>query len=169
MANTGEAARERFLELLDRHRGIVLKVAHSYCRDAEDRLDLVQEIHAQLWRGWPSYDPQRPFTTWMYRVALNVAISWVRATAAHRRHHAPVDDRELAAVADGGDETRERQHLLLQVLERLDPMHRALLLLHLEDRSQHEIADVLGISESNVATRLHRLRRHLRELFAANP
>ncbi|MCL7714328.1 sigma-70 family RNA polymerase sigma factor [Stenotrophomonas sp. CPCC 101365] len=71
----------RFTELLQRHRGILLKVAGSYARQREDREDLAQEIAAQLWRAWPGYDPARPFSTWMYRIALNVAISQLRGRA----------------------------------------------------------------------------------------
>ena len=71
-------AQQRFQELLERHRGIVVKVAGSYAWHAEDRADLAQEIAAQLWRAFPRYDAARAFSTWMYRIALNVAISFAR-------------------------------------------------------------------------------------------
>ena len=85
-----------FAELLERNRGLVFKVANGYGRDAEDRADLAQEIAAQLWRAWPAYDPSRPLATWMYRIALNVAISHLRGRsrpfsivyAPHRRQSA---------------------------------------------------------------------------------
>lgn len=163
---SGETLQGRFQRLLERHRGIVLKVAHAYCRHPEDRRDLIQEISTQLWRAFPGYDTGRPFATWMYRVALNVAISQVRIAAGRSRHHVALDDAAWAQVpAADTDGEHERRQLLNQALERLDPMHRALLLLYLEERSQREIAEVLGISESNVATRLHRLRQRLREMF----
>ena len=66
-------------DLLEQHRKIVLKVASRYCRDADERRDLAQEITMQLWRAFPSYDEARPFSTWMYRIALNVAISFARS------------------------------------------------------------------------------------------
>ncbi len=69
---------QRFRELLERHRRIVFKVAATYCRDPHDRADLAQEIAVQLWRAFPKYDGARAFSTWMYRVALNVAISHLR-------------------------------------------------------------------------------------------
>ena len=76
--------REAFGILLERHRGILFKVANSWTRLPEDRADLIQDIAMQLWRTWPQYDPARSFSTWMYRIALNVAISFGRGDG--RRH-----------------------------------------------------------------------------------
>ena len=89
---TTPSAREAFGELIERHKGIVLKVAGSYAADPEDRADLAQDIAAQLWRAWPSYSPERPVTTWMYRIALNVAISHLRGRSLRHRHHVPLDE-----------------------------------------------------------------------------
>lgn len=74
-----------FARLLQAHHGIVATVAASYCRDPHDRADLAQEIAVQLWRAWPSYDRARTFSTWMYRIALNVAISTVCSTGLRNR------------------------------------------------------------------------------------
>lgn len=157
-ADTTYRSHERFQALLDAHRGVVAKVAFTYCRNAEDRRDLEQEIAAQLWRAFPRYDPARPFATWMYRIALNVAISFVRA--AYRRPTVPlVED----AVAPPADEPDDQLRLLQRFLDRLDHLNRALLMLYLDDRRYRDIADVLGISETNVATKLHRLKMRLRE------
>src|SRR5262245_48707513 len=78
-----DSPQDRFQALLERHQRIVFKVANTYCRHSEDRRDLVQEIIVQLWRAFPRYDERRPFSTWMYRIALNVAISFARR-AGHR-------------------------------------------------------------------------------------
>jgi len=164
-------ARQRFADLLDAHRGIVFKVAHTYCRHPDDRQDLVQEIAAQLWRAWPDYDPQRPFSTWMYRIALNVAISHVRSVV-QRAPHLPLDE-PLAShpelSIDDGSVAREqdaRIAALYAVIDRQAPLDRALLLLWLDERSQREIAEVLGLSESNVSTKLNRLKQRIREQLA---
>lgn len=159
-ADTGQA----FVELLQRHRGIVFKVAGSYARDAHDRDDLAQEIAAQLWRAWPKYDPARPFSTWMYRIALNVAISHLRSET-HRRHHAVPLDEALhdAAFDDAADaDAAEGLRLLQRFIATLDPLDRALLLLYLDERSTREMAEVLGISESNVTTKISRLKQRIR-------
>ncbi len=163
-----DAARQRFADLLDAHRGIVFKVANTYCRHPDDRQDLVQEIAAQLWRAWPGYDPERTFSTWMYRIALNVAISHVRS-AGQRAPHVPLDaphDTHPALAVDDGSAAHEQDQriaALHAVIDRQAPMDRALLMLWLDERSQREIADVLGISESNVSTKLNRLKQRIRE------
>ncbi|MCD9032311.1 sigma-70 family RNA polymerase sigma factor [Luteimonas sp. Y-2-2-4F] len=162
-ADRGDA--RAFEALLQRHRGIVLKVAGAYARDRHDRDDLAQEIAEQLWRAWPAYDVTRSSVpTWMYRIALNVAISHARG---RRRHGGwvPFDER-LHDVADGAaadHETRQRAHALRRAIAAQPSLDRALLLLYLEERSVREIADVLGLSESNVTTRIHRLKRRIRE------
>lgn len=75
---SSEVVKERFLSLIEMHKGIIYKVANAYCRDVEDRKDLVQEIVIQLWRSFDKYDAQYKWSTWMYRIALNVAISFLR-------------------------------------------------------------------------------------------
>ena len=166
-AMTDDDARNEFGTLLQRHSGIVFKVANSYARQVEDRADLAQEIAAQLWRAWPKFDPARgAVTTWMYRVALNVAISHLREQALRQRHDAvPLDD-DLHDIADAGAEDHERgQHirLLQRFIQRQAPLDRALLLLYLDDRPQREIAEILGISESNVSTKIGRLKQRIRD------
>jgi RNA polymerase sigma factor (sigma-70 family) len=155
-----------FSELLQRHAGIVFKVANTYARGAEDRADLAQEIAAQLWRAWPAFDPARSVTTWMYRIALNVAISHVRSNSVRLRHDAvPLDD-DLHDIADNNStnpETEQQLRLLQQFIARQAPLDRALLLLYLEERQQREIAEILGISESNVSTKIGRLKQRIRD------
>lgn len=157
----GMAAREQFQELLERHRGIVLKVAHAWCGHAEDRRDLAQEIAAQAWKGFRGYDPARSFSTWLYRIALNVAISQARSS--HGRGPLTLDD--LAEPGHDEDTPRETDdgiRALYRCIERLDPLNRALMLLYLDERSQREIADILGLSETNVATKIARLKLRIR-------
>ena len=158
-----EALQERFEALLRSHRGIAFKVANTYGRGDEDRRDLVQEIYTQLWRAYPKFDEQRSFVTWMYRIALNVAISQRRADATRDRHFSAVDAAVLATVPDpAACEPDPRVRELYRVIDRLDDLHRALVLLYLEGFAYREIADVLGISETNVATKLNRLKQRLR-------
>ena len=163
---TANAHRDAFGTLLQRHSGIVFKIANSYARGADDRADLAQEIAAQLWHAWPKYDPARSFSTWMYRVALNVAISHVREQTMRDRHDAVPLDEGMHDLADAGGMDHERdQHIrLLQgFIQRQPPLERALLLLYLEDRPQREIAEILGITESNVSTKIGRLKQRIRD------
>lgn len=153
---------ERFLELLGEHKRILYKVANVYCTQVEDRRDLVQEMVIQLWRSFPRYDERWVFATWMYRVAVNVAISFYRGERRHRQG-VPLDQVELidfsAADQVMGDELR----LLRELVARLDEFSRALLVLYLEGYSHAEIAALLGTSATNVGTRMNRIRNRLRD------
>jgi RNA polymerase sigma factor (sigma-70 family) len=165
---TGADADAQFAELLERHRGIVFKVAATYCRHPADREDVAQEIVTQLWRAFPKFDAARPFSTWMYRIALNVAISFVRASTMRERHMVALDEthdvEDPSAIPNDED---ERANLLYAFVDGLDALNRALLLLYLEDRSYREIAEILGITETNVATKVSRLKqRFARETSA---
>lgn len=152
----------QFGQLLEAHRGIVLKVAHGYAWHPEDRADLAQEIATQLWRAFPRYDATRSFSTWMYRIALNVAISSLRA----RRRDAwtvSLDERLYEPLDSGtaGPELQRQMDALRRFIHRQEPLNRALLLLYLEDRPHAEIAEILGISVSNVATKIGRLKQRI--------
>ena len=117
--------------------------------------------------AFPGYDAQRSFSTWMYRIALNVAISFVRNTQ-HRDKHSVALDEELHDVAtDSEPESDERVRELCRFIDQLDALNRALLL-HLEDRSYREMADILGISETNVATKISRLKQRIRADMASD-
>lgn len=167
--------RRAFGDLLESHRGIAFKVVNTYAFNPADRDDLGQEIAAQLWRAYPDYDPRRKFSTWMYRIALNVAISHVRTTTRHRKFTTSLDedaidrglgeDRAQANMAHAGadHETAQQVRALHRFIHGLEPLNRALLLLYLEDNSYREIADILGITETNVATKLSRLKQRIRD------
>jgi len=167
---TARQHQQRFESLLHEHRRIVFKVAGLYSRSAADRDDLVQEISAQLWRSFGSYDEARAkFSTWLYRIALNVAISQAR-----REHWSeadrfePLDTHHLETV--GGEpiaEQDERLTALYAFIGQLDPLNRALILLYLEDRNYGEMAEILGLSETNVATKISRIKQKLRGQMTA--
>lgn len=165
---TDRHRQRQFEALLQEHRGVVFKVASVYARGREDRDDLAQEIAVQLWRSFGSYDAARAkFTTWMYRVALNVAISHLRRDAGNDRLE-PLDVRHLELPGEEGvREPDDRLAALYAFIGQLDALNRALILLHLEDRSYAEIAHVLGISETNVATRINRIKQRLRGQMTA--
>jgi RNA polymerase sigma-70 factor (ECF subfamily) len=156
--------RQQFEALLDRHRRIVFKVAGTYSRDPEDRADIAQEIALQLWRAFPGYDRERPFTTWMYRIALNVGISFLRGNARRVKGSVTFDERvhDFADDSAADPEAAERARMLHRCISRFDALDRALLLLYLEERSYREISDILGISETNVGTKIARLKERIR-------
>jgi RNA polymerase sigma-70 factor (ECF subfamily) len=152
-----------FLDMLDAHKGIVYKVARAYCRDAEDRKDLIQEICLQLWLAFGRYDPQYKLSTWIYRIALNVAISAYRKDRRRAALHPPLPGDilllQLPDVQDPPHPELERLHAFIQSLPSLD---RAVMLLSLDGHPQQDIAEVLGLTPSHVATKLHRIRLQLK-------
>jgi RNA polymerase sigma factor (sigma-70 family) len=158
---------ERFQALLKDHQRIVYKVANTYCRVEEDQRDLIQEISYQLWRAFPTYDESRSFSTWMYRIALNVAISFVRREGYRARNTVSLDDRETEPQTPT-KELDDRVDVLRQFIDQLDDLNRALLLLYMEEHSYQEIAEILGISETNVGTKVSRLKQRIRQ-EAGNP
>ena len=160
----GREQQRVFEGLLREHQRIVFKVVSVYARHPEDRRDLTQEICVQLWRSFPSFDEGRArFSTWMYRVALNVAISQMRRQPRPDEFET-LDQQQLDAMggAEGIVEPDERVEALHRFIDQLDPLNRALILLYLEDRSYGEIAEILGISETNVATKISRIKQKLR-------
>ncbi len=164
---TKPAGNERFVQLLEEHKRLLYKVASAYCADAEDRRDLVQEIVIQLWRSFPRYDDRLKFSTWMYRIGMNVAISFLRGEGRRGGRETvalgEIDVIDTAAadrvLGEAGDDVR----LLRRLVSRLDEMSRALIVLYLEGYSHTEIAEILGISATNVGTRVNRIKNRLRE------
>ena len=158
---------ERFTALIRHHAGIVRKVAAAYARDPDDRADLTQDMLANLWAAWPRYDATRPFATWMYRVALNVALSHVRAVYRDRRIMMPLTaDHDAITANDVDHEKAAALDALHATMAGFDPLNRAVLLLYLDERSHREIGEIVGVRESNVGTRIDRIKRKLREELA---
>jgi RNA polymerase sigma-70 factor (ECF subfamily) len=149
-----------FTDLIRRHAGLIHKIAYAYCRDAADREDVVQEIAVQLWRARDRYDERFRHTTWIYRIALNVAISFYRRERRHREHGLPIEEATLVAIepAEPGEDVR----LLLRCIDDLGALEKALVLLYLDGNDHAATAEVLGISASNVGTKLGRIKQKLR-------
>lgn len=159
-----------FLDAIDRHKGLLYKVANAYCARREDRSDLIQDVIAELWRAWPRYDGRAAVSTWMYRIAVNVAISLHRGETRRIRDALPIDDfgMDLAAADAVLDSEGEDLRALHQLIARLDPIDRALILLWLEGHAQDDIGELLGLSPSNVSTRIHRIKQRLQRDYAAS-
>ncbi len=157
--------KESFLEVLKAHQGIIFKICHSYCKDPEDQKDLVQEVIIQLWNNFHKYDPQFKYSTWIYRIALNVAISFYRKTSNRLRHEQGFADHFLEINEADVQEDQKRFQLLHQFIDRLDEMNKALMILYLDGNTHEEIAEVLGISVSNVGTRISRVKQKMKKSF----
>jgi RNA polymerase sigma factor (sigma-70 family) len=158
--------KDAFLQLIRDNKGILYKISASYCRNVSDREDLVQEMIYQLWRSGHRFDDNQKFTTWMYRIALNVAISFYRKTTRSGvKIDLGVDLQELEDRSPAGEALDERIELLQRFISELGELDKALMILYLEEKSYREIADILGITETNVATKLSRIKGRLKQQF----
>ena len=159
--------KDQFLLLIQQNKKLIFKVCNTYCRDEEDRKDLVQEVIIQLWHSYPNYNNQYKLSTWMYRIALNTAISFYRSN--HKRTGGTVSiNEEIFNIADDTETTRqldEKVILLHQFINQLDELNKALMILYLDKNSYKDIADILGITETNVATKISRIKQHLKQQF----
>jgi RNA polymerase sigma factor (sigma-70 family) len=151
-----------FESLIEENQKILYKVCNAYCADRDSREDLAQEILIQLWRSFDSFDGRCRFSTWMYRVALNVAISFYRKTIVLRE---VAGEESLLAIANESSEPSGEMEFLHRFIDGLDPLHKALMLLYLDEHSYREIAEVLGISETNVATKINRIKSKIRQEY----
>ena len=159
---------EAFLRLIRENKGILYKISRSYCANRNDREDLMQEMIYQLWRSGQKFDENYKFSTWMYRIALNVAISFYRKerrSGIHVALGAEVNLMDLEDEPGGNDELEQKMDLLQHFISELGDLDKALIILYLEERPYREIAEVLGITETNVATRLSRIKERLKQRF----
>lgn len=154
-----------FTDLLRRHARLIHKIACAYCRDAADREDVVQEIAVQLWRARERYDERYRETTWIYRIALNVALSFQRRERRHHERRLSGDEHLITVAAAAEAEPGEDVQLFLRCVEDLGPLDKALVLLYLDGNDHATSADVLGLSVSNVGTKLGRIKDRLRVAF----
>jgi len=163
-----EEAERGFLEVLGRHEQLISKVIRIYAFDSEDRKDLFQEIVYQLWRSYGSFKGEARMSTWLYRVALNTAITSLRR-GKKLSEHTELDDQFI--TTSGSLETlynSEQTRQLYSAIRTLGEVDRALVMLYLEDLSYKEIAEVLGLTEDNVGVKLNRIKKKLRVLIGAS-
>jgi len=157
---------EAFLQLVQQNRGIIFKICNSYCANKNDREDLAQEVIYQLWKSGNSFNGSYKFTTWMYRIALNVAISFYRKenkkgpVISLNENNMDVEDKEGFVY-----ETEENLNLLQQFINELKELDRALMILYLEAKSYAEIAEITGLTETNVSTKINRIKDKLKQKF----
>ena len=141
-----------FIEYLGRCKNLVFKIARMYCGNEEDRKDLVQEIIVQLWKSFPKYNNEYAISTWTYRIALNVSISFLRKFKARQRVMEDFQQHPGLLYTDENI-TDERLEYLYQFVGQLKPVDKAIMILYMEGCNQKEISSVIGMSETNVSTR----------------
>ncbi|RZK52464.1 MAG: sigma-70 family RNA polymerase sigma factor [Pedobacter sp.] len=159
-------AQQEFLNIIETNKRLIFKICNSYCQNADDREDLAQEIIFQLWKSWGNFNNDYKLSTWMYRIALNVAISFYRK---ERRTTSTISMGEhLIEIVDENLEEglEENLNALQQFINELKPLDKALMLLYLEEKSHKEIAEIIGLTSTNVATKIGRIKEQLKQRFS---
>ena len=161
--------KDKFFSVVKNNQNLIYKICYSYCSNSEDRKDLQQEIMIQLWNSFTKFDGRVKISTWIYRIALNTAISFYRKDCRNKENTASIEDSIIfLSGSESESEQDEKIDLLYKFIGRLNAMDKALILLYLDDNSYKEIAEVLGISETNVATKISRVKKNLKEQINNN-
>lgn len=156
---TDEDQEHIFENWLSEHKALIFKVVRAYAFTAIDRDDLFQEITIQVWHSIPAFRQESAVTTWMYRIALNTAIKWIKKEQKHS--HAETPENVQHILQESGHQPDERLTWLYEEIYRLDEIDRSLTLLLLDNFSYKEMSAILGISESNVGVKINRIKKHL--------
>ena len=153
---------QQFLDLVEKHKGIIVRICSVYARRQDERDDLFQEIIVQLWRAWPAFEGRSQFSTWMYRIALNTAISGLRKK---KMPLVLVDHAAIPEVADPGADLHKEEQLglLYAAIRELPEIDRALVMLYLDDHSYEEMEVILGINQGALRTKMNRAKEKLKK------
>ena len=156
---------EKFVEELEKNQNIVHKICRLYTNDQDSHNDLFQEVTIQLWKAYPNFRGDAKFSTWMYRVALNTAITLYRKSK--KRVKTEDYDRVMFKIAsEEYDNTVEEQlKLMYAAVRQLNDIDKALVFLYLEDKPYSEISETLGISEVNARVKMNRVKGKLKQLL----
>ena len=155
---------KEFLKQVTDHQAIVHKVCHVYCKDEEHRKDLFQEVLIQLWKSYGSFQGRSKFSTWMYRVSLNVALQYVRKGKVRPAEVALSP--ALQNISEQAPESDEEElQLLYKAIDQLNDVEKAIIMLYLDDKGNDEIAEIVGITQNYVRVRMNRARQKLKKIL----
>jgi RNA polymerase sigma-70 factor (ECF subfamily) len=155
---------DRLLQLLNEHRALIYKVARLYASNSEDQKDLFQDILVAVWQSWPRFENRSQFSTWLYRVALNTALSWNR-----REKKRQAIENQLEWYDPSDDPRQEQIELLYRQMRRLEPISRMLLSLRLDGYELPEIAEISGMTINHVSVKIHRAKQLLTTWIQSTP
>ena len=154
-----------FLQIIKENQGIIHKVCNIYCDDQEDRNDLFQEIVAQLWKSFPTFRKESKFSTWMYRVALNTAITTFKRSK-RRPDQSRLTYENFLVKEDNYDaETDDEIKNLHRAVAQLSGIEKSIVLLFLENKKNEEIADIVGVTQNYVRVKMNRIKKKLKRLM----
>jgi len=149
-----------FIELLNKHQNIIHKVCNLYMDNVSGREDLFQEVTLQAWKAFDSFRGDAQFSTWLYRVALNTAITFFRK---EKKNQHIVNSEAIPDATDFHDPIEEKVKAMYKAIGDLSKIDKALVMLYLEDYSYNDIGEMLGITANNVAVKMNRIKAKLKE------
>ncbi len=155
--------KDQFLLLITENEGLIFKVCNMYCNNKEDKEDLFQDIVLQLWRAYPTFKGESKVTTWMYRIAINNAITRLRKETKREKFTELDGDAFQVPHTDNG-ELEERIAAMYEAIKKLTEIERAITMLYMDDCSYKEISEILGLSETNIGFKLNKIKLRLRTL-----
>ncbi len=148
---------EKFTELLYRHQGIVHKICNLYFNNRIEKEDYQQELIIQLWKAFPSFNNQSKFSTWMYRVCLNAAIDIFRKERT-QPEFVKLENQDADKIVDYTADSSSNHEKLYHAINKLSAIDKAIITLYLDECSYKEIAEIIGISESNTGVKINRIK-----------
>jgi len=157
---------QEFIRKIEQHKGILFKIAKMYMTEKDDRDDLFQEITYQLWKAFPGFRGESEFSTWLYRIALNTAIIFLKSEK--RRSFITHEDfsNQIIALEDYDYGKEERLAEMYQAIHQLNSIDKAFIFYYLEDFSGKQIAEQMGISEGNARVKMNRAKNKLKEILS---
>ena len=147
---------------------LIHKVCRIYAYTDADRKDLFQEIVIQLWKAWPKFNGQAKFSTWLYRVAINTAITGLRKQKNFITSYEPAALNTNISDDNYNKAEEERLQQLYIAIEQLNEVEKAIIMLYMEDKQYDEMEDILGIGQGNLRVKMNRIKEKLRELTKSN-
>jgi RNA polymerase sigma-70 factor (ECF subfamily) len=155
---------KEFTELLYQNQGIVRKICNLYFNNRIDKDDYQQELIIQLWKAYPSFKNESKFSTWMYRVCLNSAIDLLRKEKTQPNLIQFVNY-DFLKIPDENNDSRENHERLYQAINRLSEIDKAIITLYLDEFSYKEIAEIAGLSETNIGVKINRIKSLILKTF----
>lgn len=151
-----------FVDFFKPNQRLIHKICKIYTDNAEDHEDLFQEITIQLWRSFPGFKGEAKFSTWMYRVALNTAITLFKKPRKKELKHSEIDVSSLKMEYEPYEDDEYKLKKMYQAIYRLTDIEKALIMMYLEDKPYREIGEILGITEGNARVKMNRAKNNLK-------
>jgi len=153
------------VDIIEDNKNLIYKIVNSYCTDRNEQEDIIQEIIFQIIKSYKNFDYKVKVTTWLYRVAFNITISHYRKQKTRKKHVVAMPSKIVAIEEEDTDKYDERIKQLRAFIQEFDPLNKAIVIMYLDGNSHKEISEAMGISLSNVGTKISRIKTQLKKKF----